>query len=114
MDAARKKIDEALKDLNTARMDINRYMGRLTAMVKNLPCDAYELLQILDELADAETDVGGHHGERFSSEETSKPYSLQSQECKDDWTRCYNRRNEAVAAVTRFATALRFGKTKAA
>lgn len=106
---AHAKIAKALKDLDEARNEAAREMHALRAMVKGLPCDSYELLQLLDELADAEVDVSGHHGERFDSKETSKPYALQSQECKDDWTRCYNRRNKAIADVVRFALALRKG-----
>lgn len=114
MDAARKKIVDHLAKLEEAKQDIRREMLGLAAMTKGLPCNAYELLQVLDELADAEADVDGHHGARFPPKEYSLPHSLQSQECKDDWTRCYNRRNKAILAITRFATALRHGEAEAA
>lgn len=111
---AHDKIARALKDLQEGQQEAAREMYGLKELVRGLPCDSYELLQILDELADAEEDCNGHHRGRFSTEETSKPYDQQSQECKDDWTRCYHRREAAIRAVTRFATALRRGELSAA
>jgi hypothetical protein len=114
MSNAHDKIKNALKDLEEGQREAAREMYGLKALVNGLPCDSYELLQILDELADAEEDCNGHHRGRFSQEETSKPYDEQSQECRDDWTRCYNRREKAIRAVTQFATALRKGELAAA
>lgn len=111
---AHDKITQALKDLKEGQEEAARQLYGLRALVHGLPCDSYELLQMLDELADAEEDCNGHHRGRFSKEELDKPYEQQSQECRDDWTRCYHRREKAIRDITRFATALRRGELSAA
>jgi len=112
MDTAYDKINDSLAQLEDARKEIARYMHGMKALVKGLPCDSDKLLTLLHELADAEQDCSEHFG-RFESER-SKPYDEQSEECRNDWTRCYNRRLKAVAQVTKFANTLKLGEEQAA
>ena len=98
------KITKAIENLDEVHREAVREMYELRTLVKDLPSNSQELMQLLHELADAEKDCRSH-GSRFP-EETRKPYDCQSQECRDDWSHCYDRRENAVAVITRLAISL--------
>lgn len=110
MDTA--QLTEAVNQLNAATKELTDHAHGLARLVDGLPCDSYELLQLLDELANADEDCSQHFV-RFDNERGVK-HSESSQECQDDWTRCHNRRMKAESKITRFARALRFGLKGAA
>lgn len=61
---------------------------------------------LLRELAEAELDCREHHHVRYP--EVARcfppiPWVDQSTECRADWTRCYRRRDAAIAALTELA-----------
>ena len=106
------QVTDALDQLRTATQELQTHTSGLVRLVEGLPCDSWELLQLLDELAEADEDCSEHFV-RFE-EERGILHSESSQACKEDWTRCHNRRMEATGRVTRFAKALRMGQAEAA
>jgi hypothetical protein len=79
--------------------------NRLTSALEGLPATAGELRAMLDELADADADCSAHF-KRFASEKDLKQ-DEQSKENNDDWSRCYYRREHAIGAIKKYATATR-------
>ena len=117
MDAA--KLNETIAGLKAASDGLKaasdalrKHCDGLAGTVRELPCDGEALLGLLAELADAETDCSEHFS-RFE-DQRGVDYDAQSKECRDDWSRCHDRRMKAVSRVTRFALVLRKGSTEAA
>lgn len=107
-----KKLDDLKEATRVATQAVQAHTGKLVGMVEGLPCNSWELLALLDELADADEDCSQHFV-RFDNER-GVPHTESSQECRDDWSRCHDRRMTAQAKLTRFARALRTGQAEAA
>jgi len=105
MDAAQLNYD--VLQLKSAFNTVQKHVNNLTSLVNGLPCSSYELLELLDELANAELECREHFV-RFA-DQNGTLYEQQSQECKDDWSYCHDRRTKAVSRLTRFAIVLREG-----
>jgi hypothetical protein len=104
------EFDDTIATLEDADKALRKHLSGLKNLIHGVPCDGETLLELLHELADADQDCSDHFA-RYPDERGY--HDSQSKPCRDDWSRCHQRREKAVRELTRFARALRAGESEA-
>lgn len=104
------QLNDTIAQLEDADKALHKHIAGLKSLVRGLPCNTNELLALLSEVAEAEEDCQTHFIQ--FEDQLGIDHDKQSQECHNDWDRCYNRRKKAIRNVVRFAIALKASKTE--